>query len=193
MKEASGMPVLAREPDLFPADLLDRPDLGEDEQFSWWAMYCRSQREKQLMRRLQSLGVAHYGPLVAKRSRSRAARIRTAYVPLFPGYVFVYGDERARYAALTTDCVSRWLPVADPAALTRDLRHIQHLIEIGAPLTLEARLQPGMRVRIRSGMFLGLEGAIIRRENRLRLLVAVKFLQQGASVLLDDCQVEPAD
>jgi transcriptional antiterminator RfaH len=112
---------------------------------------------------------------------------------LFPGYVFVYGDERARYAALTTDCVSRWLPVADPAALTRDLRHIQHLIEIGAPLTLEARLQPGMRVRIRSGMFLGLEGAIIRRENRLRLLVAVKFLQQGASVLLDDCQVEPAD
>jgi transcription antitermination factor NusG len=187
------MPVLAREPDLFPADLLERLALGEDEPLTWWAMYCRSQREKQLMRRLQPLGVAHYCPLVAKRTRSSAARIRTAYVPLFPGYVFLYGDERDRYAALTTDCVSRWLPVADPVALTRDLRHIQHLIEIGAPLTLEARLQPGMRVRIRSGPFLGLEGTIIRREKRLRLLVAVKFLQQGASVLLDDCQVESAD
>jgi hypothetical protein len=31
---------------------------------------------------------------------------------------------------------------------------------------------------------------VIRRANETRLLVAVYFLQRGASVLLDDCQVE---
>lgn len=44
---------------------------------------------------------------------------------------------------------------------------------------------------IRSGPFLGIEGFILRRHGQVRLLVAVDFLQQGASVLLDECEVEP--
>jgi transcription antitermination factor NusG len=187
------MPVLAREPDLYPGDLLDRPDLGQGAEQTWWAMYCRPQHEKQLMRRLRPLGIAHYAPLVGKQCRSQAARVRQAYVPLFTGYVFVYGDESHRYAAVSTSCVSRSLVVPDPLRLTQDLRSIQRLIQSGAPLTLEARLQPGTRVRIRSGSFMGLEGVILRRDRRLRLLVAVNFLQQGASVLLDECQLESVD
>jgi hypothetical protein len=31
---------------------------------------------------------------------------------------------------------------------------------------------------------------VIRRANETRLLVAVNFLQRGASVLVDDCQLE---
>jgi transcriptional antiterminator RfaH len=184
------MPVLAREPDLYPLDLLDRPGLGEEAERTWWAMYCRPQHEKQLMRRLRPLGIPYYAPLVAKQCRSQAARVRQAYVPLFTGYVFVYGDESQRYTAVTTSCISRSLAVPDPPRLTEDLRSIQRLILTGAPLTMEARLQPGERVRIRSGSFMGLEGVIIRRDRRLRLLVAVNFLQQGASVLLDECQLE---
>ena len=34
------------------------------------------------------------------------------------------------------------------------------------------------------------EGVVVRRQNRERLLVAVRFLQQGASLLLEDFQVE---
>jgi transcriptional antiterminator RfaH len=187
------MTVLAREPDLYPVDLFDRPELGDEAGQTWWAMYCRPQHEKQLMRRLRPLGIPHYAPLVAKQCRSQAARVRQAYVPLFTGYVFVYGDESHRYAALTTSCVSRSLVVPDPLRLTQDLRDIRQLILTGAPLTLEARLQPGARVRIRSGSFMGLEGVVIRRDRHLRLLVAVNFLQQGASVLLDECQLEPTE
>jgi transcriptional antiterminator RfaH len=47
-----------------------------------------------------------------------------------------------------------------------------------------------MRVRVRSGAFADFEGTIIRRAGETRLLVAVDFLQQGASVQLDDCQLE---
>jgi transcriptional antiterminator RfaH len=185
------MPILAREPDTFPDGLLDCPEATRAEAGVWWAFYCRSRQEKQLMRRLRQLAVPFCSPFVSQRSRQAGGRIRTAYVPLFPGYVFAYGNEADRYTAMTTGCVSRWLAVPDGPALIHDLRHIRRLIETDAPLTVESRLEPGVRVRICSGPFLGIEGTVLRRHGQTRLLVAVDFLQQGASVALDECEVEP--
>jgi transcriptional antiterminator RfaH len=176
--------------DLYPDDLLDRDDFPIAEGATWWALYTRPRHEKQLMRRLLPLSIPFCSPLVPKRFRSTGGRIRTSYEPLFPGYVFIHGDNVARYNAMTTSCVSRWLPVPDGATLVHDLRHIRRLIETGAPLTAESRLAPGVPVRIRSGPFLGIEGVVLRREGQTRLLVAVNFLQKGASVLLDQCEVE---
>ncbi len=187
------MPILAREPDLYPHDLLDRPGLGQEATATWWALYARTRQEKQLMRRLRTQGVPFYGPLVARRFRSPSGRVRTSYKPLFPSYVFLYGSADHRLAAQQTNCVSRWLVVPDPETLTRDLRQIRRLIESGAPLTPETRLERGMRVRVRSGPLAGLEGTVIRRAKATRLLVAVDFLQKGASALLEDCQLERID
>jgi len=184
------MPILAREPDLHPADLLERSDVGVEPDRGWWALYCLSRQEKQLMRRLRALDVAFYSPLIAHRSRSPSGRMITSYKPLFAGYVFLYGDVAARQMAQATGCVSRWLSVPDSAALSFDLRQLSKLIATGAPLTAEARLKAGTRVRIRSGPFVGLEGVVIRRENKSRLVVAVNFIQQGASVQMEDCQLE---
>jgi transcriptional antiterminator RfaH len=64
------------------------------------------------------------------------------------------------------------------------------LIGLGVPLTIEARMQVGDRVRVRSGSFTGYEGIILRRENETRLLVSVQFMDRGASVKLEDCQLE---
>jgi transcription antitermination factor NusG len=185
------MPILAREPDLYPDDLFDRPRLGYEDEATWWALYCLPRREKQLMRQLRALGVAFYAPLIAKRLRSPAGRIRTSYVPLFASYVFLYGDAINRQAAQATSCVSRWLVPPDPVGLSAELAQVRRLIVSGAPLAPETRLGRGMRVRVRSGPLAGFEGTIVRRAGQTRLLVAVNFLQQGASVQLDDCQVEP--
>ena len=67
---------------------------------------------------------------------------------------------------------------------------IHKLIEIGHPVSPEARLVKGDQVRVRSGPFTGCEGVVIRRERHTRLLVSVDFTCQGASVELDDCQLE---
>ena len=187
------MPILALEPDVFPDDLLHRAGLGfETDQF-WWAMYTLPRREKELMRRLRARGFAFYAPLVPRRTRSPSGRLRTSYVPLFSNYVFLYGDENHRYQAMTTNCVSRWLVVPDGERLTHDLRQIKRLLESGAPLTPEARLAAGAHVRIRSGPMSGLEGVIVKRQNQQRLLIAINFLKQGVSVLLDDFQLEQID
>jgi len=184
------MPILAAEPDLYPEGLFSDVEPIQPCTSEAWALYCLSNKEKALMRRLRALNIPHYGPLVAKRYRSPAGRLRTSYVPLFAGYVFLFGDEVQRYHAKCTGYISRCIEVSDAQQLTEDLGQIHRLIEMGAPLTAEERLVPGMLVRIRSGAFAGFEGTIIQRNKETRLMVAIDFLQQGASVLLDDCQVE---
>lgn len=184
------MPILPPEPDVFPPDLLtaDHPDEGSGRH--WWALYTMARREKELMRRLRAMGIAHYSPQVKKRSRSPQGRLRESMIPLFSNYVFLYGDDEARRTALTTNCISRTLEVPDTETMFHDLRQIQMLIASEAPILPESRLEAGTPVRIRSGPFKGLEGVIIKRRGEQRLLVAVQFLQQGASVMLEDFQVE---
>ena len=184
------MPILPSEPDVFPELLLAQDGLGSDPSQRWWALYTLPRREKELMRRLRGLGIAHYGPMVKRKSKSPGGRVRVAHVPLFSSYVFLCGDETARYKSLTTNCVSRYLEVDDRQGLVRDLCQIQRLILSDVPLTPEARIQPGMRVRIRGGVLAGTEGMVIKRRGGDRLLVAVRFLQQGASMQLEDFQVE---
>jgi transcription antitermination factor NusG len=185
------MPILTKEPDIYPADLLERPQIGAEGDCHWWALYTLSRREKDLMRRLLALELPFYCPIVPHHYRSPSGRKRVSYLPLFANYVFLYGDGEARYAALTTNCIARDLEVGDGVSLTHDLRQIKELNARGVPLTREAQLQPGQRVRIKSGRFRGYEGVLIRRESETRLLIAVNFLQQGASFLLEDFEVEP--
>ena len=187
------MPILAREPDEFPEGLLGRPELGRELNRWWWLLYTRSNQEKELMRRLRASGISFYTPLIPRRRCSPKGRIRVSHVPLFTGYVIMYGDVQERQTAMTSNCVSRWLVVPDGAELSLDLRQIQRLVETGVPLTPEAIFRAGMRVRIRSGPMAGLVGTIIRRHDRDHLVVAVNFLQQGASILLDGIQLERID
>lgn len=183
------MPILQSEPDCFPDNVL----LQDDIEATWWVCYTRSRQEKQLMRSLREESVAYYGPIIPRRYRSPSGRIRESFLPLFANYVFVRGDEMARYRAVCSGCVSRTLEVTDPRQLVCDLRQIQLLIQTGAPLSPEARIDAGDRVRVRSGQFAGFEGRVIRRQQHTCLIVEVRFMNQGASVVLDDCQLEILD
>lgn len=156
----------------------------------WWLIYTKSRQEKQLMRHLRVLDLAHYAPQIAHRRRSPAGRIRVTYAPLFNNYVFVCGDDNIRYQAVCTGCVQKATAITDVAAFVHDLRQVRDLINIGVPLTVESRLEAGQKVRVRSGSFAGYEGTILRREQETRLLVSVHFMEQGVSVKLEDCQLE---
>ncbi len=142
------------------------------------------------MRSLRAESVAHYAPIISRRYRSPAGRLRESFLPLFSNYVFVCGDEQARYLAVASGCVSRVIEVVDRPAFVADLQQIQRLIETGAPLSPEARIESGDRVRVKSGQFAGFEGIVIRRAQQTCLIVEVRFMNQGASVALDDCQLE---
>ena len=212
------MPLLKPEQDIWPLNLLDEPETESPEtpesdssatleradlanttqgtlpvlaeEGTWWALYTLARFEKKLMRQLIDIEVPFYGPTISRRYRSPQGRIRTSVEPLFPNYVFIMGDEMARYKAVSTGSVSRWMPVADSNELVTDLRQIRSLILTEAPLSPELRLKPGQKVRVKTGVFKGFEGIIIRRENEVRLLISVRYMGRGASVALDDCQLE---
>lgn len=184
------MPILPLEADIFPGNLLDEDYTSEIAQSGWWALYTLARREKDLMRRLRGLEIRHFGPMVTKRGKTPRGRVFTSRVPLFPGYVFLCGSEMDRHRAMGTHCVSQCLPVGDPGELIRDLRQIRRLLQSGVALTPEAKLEPGMQVRIRRGPLAGLEGTVVKRHGGDRLVLAVHFLQRGASVLLEDFEVE---
>ena len=186
------MPILPSQPDIYPADLLDgwQPSASDRQ---WWVLYTLARREKRLMGQLQGQQISHYSPLIARKSRSPNGRKRTSYVPLFPGYVFLWGSEDDRQQALRTNCVSQTTPIVDAETLVRDLRQVQQLVRSGRPMTPEAQLEPGMRIRVRSGVLEGLEGVVVQRRGEDRLIVAIEFLQQGASVSIEDLQLERID
>ncbi|MCA9263770.1 MAG: UpxY family transcription antiterminator, partial [Planctomycetales bacterium] len=185
------MPILPRELDLYPGDLLETADSADSTSGQWWVYYTLSRREKDLMRRLHTLSVPFFCPLVPQKSRSSSGRVRTSYVPLFPGYVFSKATDEQRQLALTTNCISRTLQVAESDELINDLRQIRQLIEANSPLTAEARIQAGTLVRVKNGPLAGVDRVVIKRHSVHHLLVSIRFLQQGASVALEDFLVEP--
>jgi transcription antitermination factor NusG len=128
--------------------------------------------------------------MVRRRLHSPGGRVRTSFVPVFPGYVFAVVDDEQRRTALATNTVARWIPIADERMLVDDLRAIRRLVETERPLTPEARLEPGQPVRVRSGPLRGLEGTVVQRRNVERLVVAVRFLNQGISIELEDVDLE---
>ncbi len=191
------MPVCEQETTVFPADLLQMPEALTEASpggglRQWWVLYTKSRQEKSLARDLLSYQIPFYLPLVKTNKVYRKWKVST-YLPLFSGYVFLFGSEEERGRSLTTNRLSRILPVQDGDSLRYDLHQLQLLIASGAPLTLEGRLAPGVRVRVRRGLLEGLEGTVLQRRGQTRLLVSVNFLQQGASVEIDDFMLERLD
>jgi transcription antitermination factor NusG len=185
------MPILGKENDIYPSDLLANDDYLTSEARQWWCVYTLSRREKDLMRKLAVLKIAHYSPVIPKRYRSPNGRLRTSYVPLFPNYVFMFGTEEDRYEAMTTNCISKCNPIKDREQLVHDLRQIHNVIDSGVALTPEARLEPGNKVRVKTGPFAKYEGTVIRREGKTRLLLSIQFIEQCVSMEMDEGLLEP--
>ena len=142
-----GMPILPNFPKLFPEHLLSDDDMdvgirspleppSVDLSPLWQVLYTKTQQEKTLARQLLIHEIAFYLPLIPKEHLIRGKRVRS-YLPLFSGYVFLYGNERDRLFALKTNRVVTVLPVADQEELWNDLRQIKRLIYSGHALTME--------------------------------------------------------
>jgi len=183
------MPILREELSSYPPDLFDGFDQGDR---LWWAVYTKARQEKALARELLQQSVPFYLPQIPKTALRRGRKFKSL-IPLFQGYVFMLGTPDERRTALTTNRVSRVLDVADGGQLFHDLKQVRKLIESNAPLSVESRLDVGRRVRVKSGSLMGLEGTVQSRRGESRLVVAVQFLQQGVSMVIDDFNLEPLD
>src|SRR5262249_2866540 len=184
------MPILPLEPYVFPERLFEMPESITEKDGRWWVLHTRPRAEKTLARQLLSRHMPFFLPLY-KRQWRKSGRSFNAHLPLFPGYVFLFGNYESRLHALETNQVARVLYVEDQAQLQADLCQVRQLMKSGVSMVPEERLQPGMSVEIISGPLCGVEGKILRRNNKSRFFVEVCFLQQGVSVDIEGWMIKP--
>lgn len=152
----------------------------------WVVLHTRSRQEKAVARHLAAHSVPHFLPLKQQVTVTRGRRMKSL-VPLFPGYVFLFGEREDAFAAIETKRVCQILEVVDQQRFEREVAQIAAAIRAGADLDNHPRLAIGQRCRIAQGPFMGIEGIVINNQRITRLVLHVELLGQGASL-----EVEPA-
>jgi transcriptional antiterminator RfaH len=181
------MPMLAKEPTLWPnEDVFDEIRTAGQ---PWCALHVRPRTEKTVARQLRSRNVPFFLPIHESWKTYQRRRV-ASYSPLFPGYVFAAADRDSRAAMASVKEVVAQLQPTDCERLTDDLKRIHTLLEVGAPVTREERLEPGMPARIISGPLAGMSGTVIRNQNGLKFVLQVEFIHQYASIEVDGSLVE---
>lgn len=174
------MPILKRQPDLYPEDLFDlRP-----ETHPWLVAHVKSRQEKALARYLQPLGIPYYLPQREQKIR-RAGRNFVSFLPLYPGYLFFRGTDDVRYLALRSNLAAQVIDVVDQPLLGDELRRLRTLQESGLPLVSHPYIEPGSAVSITDGPFRGYEGVVVRAKGQLRIVVSISMLRTSFAVELD--------
>ncbi len=183
------MPILPSEPDMFPADLWETDQRASGEA-RWWCLHTKPRQEKAAARELHHQKIPHYLPQVVHECRTPGGRKTRSTLPLFPGYLFLLGEETQRALALRGHRLVGVLEIADQDGIHQDLHQIHTLLGSGLAVVPEPSLPVGSTVRIITGPLKGMVGTIVRRGKRDQFVAIVHFLGRGATVDLEDWQVE---
>ncbi|OAI41164.1 hypothetical protein AYO40_03730 [Planctomycetaceae bacterium SCGC AG-212-D15] len=179
--------MLPQEPSVFPEDLLS----AEGVQGSWCVLHTRPRAEKSIARKFLRARLPFFLPQYEKKCYG-GGRVRSAYLPLFPGYVFARG-EGVRDAALATNQVAQVLPVPDQQRFHEDLLRIHRLTQAEFELTPEERLCVGTRVIITAGALADMCGKVLRCGTKCRFFVEIDFLGRGVSVEVESWLLRPVN
>jgi len=157
----------------------------------WYAAYTRANHERRVAHELGERGVENFLPQYESLRKWKDRQVLLA-MPLFPGYVFVHLALQNRLAVLQVPGVSCLVGFAGkPAAIPgEEFERVRGLLKRGTSATPHPYLKAGRRVRVRSGPFAGLEGIIIRRNNRRRLVISLALIERAIAVELEEASLE---
>ena len=159
----------------------------------WLAVRTRSRFEHVVATELEKKGIESFLPLrrVIRRWSDRRKLIDE---PLFRGYVFLRAPEESRLRALRTAGVVSFVgqSAADPWEVPEpEMQALQRFVAERLRIDPFPYLKAGQRVYVRSGPLRGIEGFIVRKNSRCRLVVSVEMMMQSVAVEVDESSVEP--
>jgi transcription antitermination factor NusG len=159
----------------------------------WYAVYANANHEKRVAQQLGQRSIEHLLPLYESMRRWKDRRVRLQ-LPLFPGYVFVHFALRDRLEVLQIPGVVHLVSFAgQPASLREeDLHALQNCLSHGNHVAPHPYIQAGRRARVKSGPLQGLEGIILRRKNRTRIIVSFDLIMRSVAVEIDETDLAPA-
>src|SRR5580658_9769557 len=156
----------------------------------WYAAYTRANHEKCAAEQLEQRVIEHFLPLyeTVRRWKDRRKRME---LPLFPGYIFVRIPLQERLRVLVVPGVVRLVGFDNrPAALPDvEIEALRRVLGRGLRSEPHAYLTMGRRVRIVRGALAGMEGALVRKKGRVRLVLSIDLIRQSAMIEVDSANV----
>jgi transcription antitermination factor NusG len=158
----------------------------------WYVAYTLPRHEKAVADRLLDQDVESYLPLYSA-SRYWNKRRVEVQLPIFPGYVFVRMPLSERFRILSRPGIIRFVGSNGILSTLPD----EEIERLRSSLDLwKAQPHPyliaGKHIRIRSGPFAGLEGRILRRKGKMRLLVTLDIIQSAMLLEVDAAETQLA-
>ena len=160
---------------------------GPRERARWFACYTRARHEKKVERGLRERGFEAYLPMV-ERERQWKDRKKLVSFPLFPSYVFARFRLSEVHGVLGTPGVATIVrvegrPVAIPDGEMENVRRFVAALQAsGLEPELKPLVEAGQRVRVMEGPFRGVEGVVVERRGKRRVLVGLSAIRQGLEV-----------
>ncbi len=136
--------------------------------------------------------VDHFLPTYSSVRRWKDRRI-TLQRPLFPGYVFVRMALRDKLRVQQVPGVARLVEFnGTPAALPdKEIENLKQLISSGIHAEPHPYLAVGRKTRICVGPLAGLEGVVVRRKGRLRVVLSIDLVQRSVLVDVESSGLKP--
>lgn len=157
----------------------------------WYAAYTSANHEKRVAEQLTQRSIDHFLPLYQSVRRWKDRRVRLQ-LPLFPGYVFVHLALRDRLQVVQIPGVVKLIGFGGtPTALPQEeIDALRTSLANGARAEPHPYLTVGRRVRVKSGPLAGMEGILLRRKPKLRVVISIELIQRSVAVDTDLADVE---
>jgi len=158
----------------------------------WYAVSVRPRHEKLVTRHLEHRGVNYFLP-VYRSLRQWKDRRKELDMALFPGYVFVNLNLRNRGGVLQAPGVVQFVSFQGQPAVVPDveIRALESGLHAGLRLQPHPYLRQGARVRVKRGPLTGVEGIMVRRKERFRLVLSIDLIMRSVMLEVDEADVEP--
>ena len=160
--------------------------------FNWKVLFVKPRCEKKVAEYCSIYGIEYYLPLHEKQRIVQRRKVKVL-LPLFSGYVFANFSEDRRLSLLKTNCLVSILEPESGYRLARDLVMVRKALLEDPGLSPLPTLKRGMRVRIKAGPFMGIEGLVIDLKNRgaTQVILNIEMIGQAVSVMTDAIDLEP--
>jgi transcription antitermination factor NusG len=160
---------------------------------NWYALYTCARHEKRVANQIERRNFSCFLPLYRSVWRWKDRR-KELELALFPSYVFVRMELEKRLQVLQLPGVVRLVSFnGQPVALPADeIEALQERLSGDVKVEPHPYLRAGRRVRVRSGAMQGLEGIVVRRKDRCRVIFSIDLIQRSVAVEVDEADLEAA-
>ena len=157
-----------------------------DKTKNWIAIYTKSRHEKTVAKKLEMKNFEVYLPILRER-RKWSDRKKWIEYPLFKSYLFIRTQLKNSIFILKTPGIIRIVKFGDKIAIVNDnhINAIKLMISGGYKPKSTDYFIKGDPVQVIDGPLKGIEGEVIRVDDRDRLLIRINSIKHSVSIKIN--------